>query len=309
MLSFNRQLLLALIGCSTACAHVVSISNGELHITGRAGSYELRMPSYEVENLAHPETVLLDEIRFGGAKRTSSVCKADSGWLVCHAQYEFAEDVSDKVEVECTLYRVIVPNHVHILYAIQAENGRENSDQKVFDQNTSAAEMRFHPPSLWESISRDGAAGAMRLLKSVAALLFLAVLALTARSWKEAALFGLVFIAAEWLVRPLAPFIPIGLSSEFLEAVMALTTAYLTAELIFLHMGRARWILVSLFGMVHGLPFAGFPSFYLIGAILTQAVLLIGFTVLFMRTPQVWRKPLAGALFLCAGAWFIRLIA
>jgi hypothetical protein len=304
MSSFNKRLLFLLIVSGVAYAHVVSISNGELHVTGRVGSYELRMPSYEVENLAHPETALLDEIRFGNAKRTTSDCKTDVGWLVCHAQYEFAEDVPNKIEVECTLYRVTVPNHVHILYAVQGPN----SDQKVFDQNTPSAEIRFHPPSLWESMLHDGSAGAFRLLKSVGGLLFIVVLALTAGSWKEAALLGLTFFTAEWVVRPLVPFIPIGLSPEFLEAVMALTVAYLAAESIFLPAGRARWILVPLFGMVHGLPFAGFPLFYLIGPMFVQVLLLVGFTATFFKMPQSWRKPLAGILFLAAGAWFARFV-
>ncbi len=300
----NRALLAFLLAGGVAFAHVVSISNGELHVDGRSASYELRMPSYEVDSLANAETALLDEIHFGGAKRTASECKTDSVWLVCHAQYEFAEEPADKINVECTFYRVTVPNHVHILYAVQGEN----ADQKVFDQNTPSAEMRFHPPSLWESITRDGAAGTKKLLKSISALLFLAAIALTARTWKEAALLGLIFLAAEWVIRPITPFIPIGMSPEFLEAVMALTAAYLTAELIFLPAGRSRWILAPLFGLIHGLPFAGFPPFYLTAAMVVQSLFLAGLTVLILWMPQSWRKPLAGLVFVLAGAWFIRLV-
>jgi len=238
MLLFFRRILLLLFLCGQAFAHVVSISNGELRVSGRSATYELRMPGYEMENLANPETALLDEVRFTGAKRISSECKTDGGWFVCNAQYEFADDVTDKVDVECTLYRVTVPNHVHILYAAQGGN----SDQKVLDQNTSMAEMRFHPPSLLESLTRDGQAGILKLLKSVGALLFLAAIALTARSWKDAAFLTALFFAAEWIVRPISPFVPIAMSPEFLEAVLALTAVYLTAEIIFLSAGRSRWM-------------------------------------------------------------------
>lgn len=304
MLSFSRRFFLFLLACGHASAHIVSISNGELRVDGRNATYQLRMPGYEIENVQHPEIALLDELRFAGATRTSSNCKTDDGWYICDARYEFAEDVADTVNVECTLYRVTVPNHVHILYAARGEN----SDQKVFDQNTSMAEMRFHPPSLGESIARDGSAGALRLLKSFAALLFLVALALASRSWKEALLLSAAFLIAQWLVRLISPFIPIGMSPEFLEAILALTAAYLAAELIFLPDSRSKWIIVPIFGLIHGLPFAGFPPLYLAGAALMQTIFLLGFVAACFRISQLWRKPAATLLFLAATFWFLRFL-
>jgi hypothetical protein len=261
------------------------------------------MPSYEVENLANPETRLLDEIRFGGAKRTSSNCKADGRWLICHAEYEFAGDVKDHLEVECTLYRVTVPNHVHILYATQAEN----SDQKVFDQNTSMADLRFHPPSLWELMSYDAISGAT--LKSVSSILFLIALALSSRSLKEEGLLILVLLIAEWAARPIAPFIPIAISAEFVEAVKALTVAYLAAELILVPDGRGRWVVVLLFGLIHGLPFAAVRPLQVTAAMAMQGVGFAGAAYLFDRAPQSWRKTCAGLVFILAVAWFVRFVA
>ena len=303
-MSCLNRFLLTLLACGIAHAHVVSISNGELRITGRTATFELRVPAYEVENVAAPETTLLNEIRFGEAKRTSSECKKDGDWLVCDASYEFAQPVPDKIQVECTLYRATVPNHVHMLYAVQGENG----DQKVFDQNTSIIEMRFHPPSLWESITRDGSAGALRLLRSFAGLLFLAVIAVAARSRREAFIMGATFVLAEWAVRPLSPFIPLSLSPEFLEAVMALTVAYLAGELLLLPEGPARWGIVPLLGLIHGLPFVAFPPLYLGGAVIAQAILLGAFSLVVLRLPGSWRKPTATLLLAIAGAWFARLV-
>lgn len=304
MPSFARRFFLFLLACGHASAHVVSVSNGELLIDGRNATYQLRMPDYEIENLANPEIALLDELRLAGATRTSSNCKTDDGWYICDARYEFAEDVADTVNVECMLYRVTVPNHVHILYAARGEN----SDQKVFDQNTSMAEMRFHPPSLGESITRDGSAGALRLLKSFAALLFLVTLALASRSWKEALLLSAAFLIAQWLVRLISPFIPIGMSPEFLEAVLALTAAYLAAELIFLPDSRSKWIIVPIFGLIHGLPFAGFPPLYLAGAVLVQLTMFVILVFAILKLPMVWRKRAAIALCLIAAGWFARLV-
>jgi hypothetical protein len=299
----NRALL-GLLACMVAQAHVVSISNGELRVTGQTATFEFRVPVYEVESIAAPETTLLDEIRFGDATRISSECKKDADWLTCHASYAFAHPVPDKIEVECTLFRATVPNHVHMLYVVQGENG----DQKVFDQNTTTAEMRFHPPSLLESFVRDGGAGALRLLRSVAGLLFLAVLALTAKTGRLAVVFGIAFLLAEWIVRLLSPFIPLAMSPEFLEAVMALTVAYLAGELLLLPEGRARLAIVPLLGLVHGLPFAAFPSLYLGGAVVVQAVLLGSLSLAALRMPLAWRKPAVGVVLAAAGLWFARLV-
>jgi len=300
----SSRLLLGVLACVIAQAHAVSISNGELRITDRLATFELRIPVYEVEAIANPEVTLLDELRFGQAVRTSSECQKDSAWLTCKATYKFPEPVSDTMEIECTLYRSTVPNHIHILYAAL----RQNSDQQVFDQNNSLHEIRFHPPFLWESLTRDASAGALRLLKSPAGLLFLVAVALAARSLRELALLGALFLAAESFVRPISPFIPLAMSPEFLEAVIALTGAYLAGELLLLPGGSARWAIVPLLGLFHGLPFVPFPPLYLAGAMGIQIAFfgLCGFATLRMRASL--RPRIAGVLLCACAIWFARLL-
>ncbi|MEP6960675.1 MAG: HupE/UreJ family protein [Acidobacteriota bacterium] len=308
MLSSSKPALLRalpfLIACHLAQAHVVSMSNGELHITGTTATYELRMPAYEVAALPNPETTLLDSIRFGDARRLSSECKQEQDSYICHATYEFPAPIPDKLEVECNLFRVTVPNHIHMLYVVQGHNG----DQRVFDQNKTVIEMRFHPPSVWESLTREGGAGALRLLTSVAGLLFLAVIALAARGARDAALLTVAFLASEWAIRPIAPLIPLSMSPEFLEAVMALTVAYMAGELLLMPSGRARWLLVPVLGLIHGLPFVAFPPLYLTGAALLQALLLAVLTYVASKMPAAWRKPAAGLLLGIAALWFTKLV-
>jgi hypothetical protein len=113
---------------------------------------------------------------------------------------------------------------------------------------------------------------------------------------------------AEWAVRPISPFIPLALSPEFLEAVMALTVAYLAGELLLLPDGSARWVIVPLLGLIHGLPFVAFPPLYLGGATAVQAILLAAASFVALRSPTAWRKPAAGVLLAAAGAWFARLL-
>ena len=298
-----RRLLLFLICCS-ADAHVVSMSSGELHVNGRTATYELRIPMYELTHVTHAETALLDQVTFGGARRTSSNCQEQNGTYVCHADYEFDRPVPDKIEVECTLFQVTVPNHVHLLYAVQGPN----SDQAVFDQTFRQVEVRFHPPSRAELIAKASASGIARLFKSVSGLLFLAVLVLAARNTREMGILTIAFVAGEWLARPLAPRIPMSFSPEFLEAVLALTVAYLAAEIVFLPDSQARWAVVPILGIAHGLPFSAFPSSYLTAASITQAILLSILWLFARKMPASWKRPAAGILLIAGIGWFARML-
>ena len=197
---------------------------------------------------------------------------------------------------ECTLFQVTVPNHVHLLYAVQGPN----SDQEVFDQSFRQAEVRFHPPSRAELIAKAAAAGIARLFKSVSGLLFLAVLVLAARNTGEMGILTIAFLAGEWLARPLSPRIPMSFSSEFLEAVLALTVAYLAAEIVFLPDSKARWAVVPILGIAHGLPFAAFPPSYLTAASITQAILLGVLWIAVRKMPRDLAAPRGGSH---AGGW------
>jgi hypothetical protein len=280
------------------------MSSGELHVDGRSATYELRIPMYELTHVTHPERALLDQLKFEGARRTSSNCQEQDGTYICRADYEFDHPVPDKIEVECTLFQVTVPNHVHLLYAVQGPN----SDQQVFDQSFRQAEVRFHPPSPAELIAKAAAAGIARLFKSVSGLLFLAVLVLAARNTREMGILTIAFVAGEWLARPLSSRIPMSFSPEFLEAVLALTVAYLAAEIVFLPDSRARWAVVPVLGVAHGLPFAAFPSSYLTAASVTQAILLAGLWLVARKLPMGWKRPAAAVLLAGGVGWFVRML-
>ena len=284
------------------------MSSGELHVDGRSATFELRIPMYELTHVTHPETALLDRMKFEGGRRTSSNCQEQDGTYVCRADYEFDHPVPDKLEVECTLFQVTVPNHVHLLYAVQGPN----SDQEVFDQSFRQAEVRFHPPSRAELIAKGAAAGIARLFKSVSGLLFLVVLVLAARNTREMGILTIAFLAGEWLARPISLRIPMSFSPEFLEAVLALTVAYLAAEIVFLPDSQARWAVVPILGIAHGLPFAAFPSSYLTAASIMQAIIL---AVLWLAarfvtrvSPVNWRRPAAGVMLVAGIGWFVRML-
>jgi hypothetical protein len=293
-----RRKLAALLIAAPLYAHVVSMSTGELRVDGPLADYELRMPMYEVAHVANPEA-LLDHIRFEGARRRSASCHQDGATYVCEAHYEFAGQI-DRVTVECRLFEVTVPNHVHLLHAVEGSN----SDQAVFDQTTPRAELRFRPPSRFEMLSREMLAGGWRLMVSPASL-FLLVLVIAARSFQEGGLLAVVYLAGQWAMRPIAPRIPLQFSPRFLDAAIALTVAYLALEVLVLPKARNRWAVVLALGLFHGLYFAAFPSTYLAGAQVLEAVtlaLLIAMSVKWMG--PVARRTGAGLLLAAGLTWF-----
>src|SRR5450755_3629927 len=139
-----------LAGPLPLAAHMVSMSNGELKVDGNRAHFELRMPMYEVAHVREPEHTLLDHVRFesGGARATISgqTCRQEQDTYLCTAVYQFPAPV-ETVNVECTLASVTVPNHVHLLRAYRGDK----SDQAVFALSYTKAELRFRPPTEFET--------------------------------------------------------------------------------------------------------------------------------------------------------------
>lgn len=295
-----RRAAVLLSAAAMLRAHVVSMSTGELRVDGPTATFELRMPVYEVAHTAHPETDLLDHVRFGDGHRTRSSCHEDTGAYICTADYEFPTLHPDAMEVDCTLYQVTVPNHVHLLTATQGPN----TDQQVFDQRFTENEVRFHPPSRAEVVARESGAGARRAVATATGVLFLLALALSARTRPEAVTLALVFVASEWLARPIAPHIPVAFSAGFFEAALALTVAYLAVEILFLPEGRLRWLVVGILGLFHGISFASFPPPYLAGASLAQGVAIACLAAASLRMPKPLLRPAASLLLAMGLGWF-----
>jgi hypothetical protein len=110
-------------------------------------------------------------------------------------------------------------------------------------------------------------------------MLFLAALALAARSRREmASLFGM-FLAGQVgsaVLTPLSGWTP---PARFVEAAAALTVAYLAVEILVLPKAGARWLIAGVLGAFHGLYFALFlrntgyrAALVLAGAALAEAL-------------------------------------
>jgi hypothetical protein len=267
---------------------------------------------YEVAHVRDPQHAFFDHIRFRADGREAvllkSACSEQQGAYVCTGEYQWPAP-PDIVSVECTFASITVPNHVHLLHAYK--NGK--SDQAVFDLSFTNADVRFRPPTAFESAVRAFAGGFMQAVESAAALVFLAALVLAARSRRELIeLYG-ALIAGELCAIIAAPLMHIGLSARFIEAAAALTIAYLALEVALLPQSRMRWMVVAALGAFHGLYFSLFlseagysPGAFIIGIALAQAAVVSGLRLTTRRMfvfTRVVRT--AASILLCAGlAWF-----
>jgi hypothetical protein len=311
-----------LLACSLpGMAHMVSMSTGDLKVEGDRAHFELQIPMYEVAHVREPEHALLDHIRFRGAgawaKPENPACHQDHDNYICEEDLQFPSAV-ESLEAECTLASVTVPNHVHLLRAYRGDK----SDEAVFDLSYTSAEIRFRPPSAFETTIRELSAGFMRAAGGLAPLLFLASLALAARSRRELMALAAAFLAAEVLACAIAPHISFPLSPRFIEAAAALTIAYLAFEVILLPESRMRWLVVGVLGLFHGAYFSVFltesgfrAGTFLIGVAAAELLLIALFAfTLHSLSRLAWTRrvvPVAASLLLAVGVvwFFIRLRA
>lgn len=299
-------------------AHVLSVSQGRLRLAGQTVQYELKMPLSEVPSGENPQATLLGafEVFSDGqaGARGDQECReaAGQGFYVCEAEYRFAAPPS-KVSVRCDFPSVTVPHHMHILLSGEGDSAR----QTVFDFTSRESEIRFVPPTLGEVVATNLGAGSRRAITSPELLLFLAALALAARSRREFFVCAGAFLCAQATVAATAG--PLGWIPplRFLEAAAALTVAYLASEILFLPDAKHRWIVCGSMGCFHGLFLAAFldatgmkAPYFLSGAISTEGLIVTAAGAIRLRWVNGRAEQLSATLLLVGGlAWFgLRLI-
>jgi len=306
-----------LLAAVCASAHVVSMSSGDLAVDGAHAHFELRMPAYELVHVQSPERTLLDHIRFSGgggdARRVAQACAADRArdTYLCTAEYEFPAPPT-AIEVECTLARATVPNHVHLLRATMG--GKH--DQGIFDLSFTRTTLRFRPPTAAEVAAGEAFAGAARALGGAVQLLFLAALVLAARGKRELAALAAMFVLGEAAAVLLGPRTAWQPAPRFVEAAAALTVAYLAVEILLLPKAGARWIVAGALGLFHGLYLYLFvrtsgyrPGWVLAGAAGAGLAAIAILALVFSRLGRPMRalRPVqvsASALFVFGVVWF-----
>jgi hypothetical protein len=310
----NRRLLVVLVALP-ACAHVMSMSSGDLTVQGARARYELRMPLYELAHIKDPERSIFRNIHFSAGLREArlldKVCSPAGSSYVCTADYEFAAP-PDSIDVLCTFPAITVPTHVHLLRASMAGK----LDEAVFDLSFTRATLRFRPPTPLETAITQSGAGFVRAWGGPVQLLLLAALVLAGRTRPELLLLAAMFLAGQTASVWLLPHTGWQPAPRFVEAAAALALAYLAVEILFLPQAGARWLLAAVLGAFHGLYFhlflrtTGFPAHYvLLGAALAEMIALALLALLFSRVARLARalRPVqvsAGALLAFGMIWF-----
>jgi hypothetical protein len=269
-------------------------------------------------HVTDPKQSLFAQIRFtsGGqpARMLGGSCHEDApqGSYVCAADYEFAAPV-DSLEVDCTFAAVTVPTHVHLL---RADNGGKR-DQAVFDISFPRATLRFRPPTVLETAVTQAGGGFLRALGGPVQVLFLASLALAARSRRELVLLTGMFLAGQMVAAAVVRGTAWQPAPRFVEAASALTIAYLAMEILLLPKAGMRWLIVTILGAFHGLYFAlflratGYMDWYVLpGAALAEIVLVAVCALVFgyLRRHLAALKPVpvsASVLLAIGLAWFV----
>ncbi|MGI8991426.1 MAG: HupE/UreJ family protein [Bryobacteraceae bacterium] len=293
------------------------MSTGDAVVSGNHVEYVLRMPSYEMPRISDPARALFDHVRFssGGypAKVLNEVCHEDAaqGEYICAAYYEFPAPV-ERLDVECALHEITVPNHVHLLRAEKA--GKR--DQAIFDYSFPRATIRFEPPGPLELAATQMGSGVMCALSGLVQILFLAGLAMASRSRRELLALTAMFLAGQMASALLLPVTGWHPAARFVEAAAALTVAYLAVEILFLPAAGMRWLIAGVLGAFHGLYFAlwiantGFRPAYVLGGaaiaeILTIALLAVAFKFIERRAAALRPATVAASAMLAVGLiWF-----
>jgi hypothetical protein len=314
----SALLPVALLAARLASAHVVSMSSGDFTITGTHARYDLRMPLYEMVHVPNPERTLLEHIRFSSAGRDAKLlgnnCQSDDArqLYTCTADYEFPAPV-DRLDVDCSFAAITVPTHVHLLRAVMGDK----NDQGLFDSSFTHATLRFRPPTPVEVAVTESGAGFMRALGGPVQIVFLAALALAARSRRELLALAAMFLAGQIAAVLIVPHTNWQPAPRFVEAAAALAIAYLAVEILMLPEAGARWLVAGVLGTFHGLYFLLFiqasgyrPSFVLGGAFLAEVATIVILALAFSRFGR-WARALrplqvsASALLVFGMVWFI----
>jgi hypothetical protein len=266
-------------------AHMVSMSSGELRVTGNRATFDLRMPLYEIEHVKNPETALFSQLRFnsGGVagKLLERTCREEreDGAYRCKAAYEWPAPV-EEVDAYVGFHKVTVPNHVHLLHAFR----EDKSDQLVFDFSNAGQLIRFRPPTAFETWMTSMGSGFARVFSSAASVLFLGCLVMAARHRRELWWIAAAFLLGEIAAALAVPHTPWNPAPKFVDAAMALTVAYLAVEILLLPEAGQRWLVAAALGSLHGLAYA----VYLVGAGFSPAPVLLGVTLADILTLSVF---------------------
>ncbi|WP_165972276.1 HupE/UreJ family protein [Paenibacillus piri] len=164
------------------------------------------------------------------------------------------------------------PNHLNFALILDGDD----TDQTIFD--SAHRSYRFeplNPTSLTKTLWKYFMLGIEHILLGFDHLLFLFSLLLVAARYRDMLKIVTAFTVAHSITLLLASLGFINVNPVWVESAIALSICYVAVENIVSGKHAMRWLLTFMFGLVHGLGFAGalaeigLPRNYFVGSLLT----------------------------------------
>ncbi|MFC5449956.1 HupE/UreJ family protein [Paenibacillus aestuarii] len=187
-----------------------------------------------------------------------------------------ADEVIEQINIHYNLVFEDTPSHTSVLMV----HSGAFFYQDVLDINKKDIQVTF--PQSETAQSETGfvlwkyfVLGIEHILSGYDHLLFLLSLLLIASHFKDALKIVTAFTVAHSITLFLVASGRIHVISSWVEVLIALTICYVAMENLFVQKAKWRWILTALFGLVHGMGFAGalaetgLPKRNLLGSLVT----------------------------------------
>ncbi|MCP1124267.1 HupE/UreJ family protein [Bacillus sp. 3103sda1] len=182
-----------------------------------------------------------------------------------------ADEAIEQFDLHYNLVFEDSPLHTNVLLV----HSGEYFYQDILDTKKRDVQITIAQPESESVLWKYFVLGIEHILTGYDHLLFLVSLVLIATRFKDALKIVTAFTIAHSITLFLVATDRIQVSSHWVEALIALTICYVAVENIFVQKAKWRWLLTALFGLIHGMGFAGalaetgLPKDNLIGTLLS----------------------------------------
>ena len=338
---FTLCLLCFCLMFSTATGHesIGSVSNVIITVEGQTVNYYLNIPPALfslMDEMSAGDPVMLREY-FSMTLTMSTwdvpcelnkmypIAPQSSGNRIIHAIYQCQKEVKD-LTITSNLFFDIDDKHVQFIKLAPPQNPRQVLKEDILTlgkQVFHIADVKTGGSVLMQRAYRFFILGIEHILTGYDHILFILSAILVAVRFIETLKMVTSFTVAHSITLILAFLGIVSLPSRIVEPLIALTIAYVAFENVFMKNFRRRWMITSVFGLVHGLGFVGVLKEITVSRqeLLTSLfsfnigieagqLLIVGTCVLFLYyiRNRSWRPILIRWLSICIGilglVWF-----
>jgi len=182
-----------------------------------------------------------------------------------------ADEVIEQFNLHYNLVFDDAPAHTSTLIVRSGENLQND----IIDSANRDILINLPQPEIGAVLWKYFKLGIEHILTGYDHLLFLLSLVLIASRFKDALKIVTAFTVAHSITLFLVASGRLQVIPSWVEALIALTICYVAVENMFVQKAKWRWVLTALFGLIHGMGFAGalaetgLPKGNLIGSLLT----------------------------------------